>query len=177
MLCSMPPIFRRLFYGSLFQLIWPGPRVTGSSPTQMHPVTYRGSTVHSRSDVPFRRTIRQTIFLVGIPLLPMLIQRICDLGKPCTVFDLFQHFRRRKILDAGRHWIAQRLQQTRRDKHQHNLRLTVRNQSHRVRSQPGRSQGWGSSFRKFALVTQRSAQEALGHDSKPVHRAYANGRR
>jgi hypothetical protein len=46
------------------------------------------------------RPIRRTAFLVGIPLLPMLVQRICDFCQPCPVFDLLQQFRRGKEFDT-----------------------------------------------------------------------------
>jgi hypothetical protein len=48
------------------------------------------------------QAIRQTIFLGGISLLPVLIQRIRDLRQPRPVFDPFQQFRRGKELDAVR---------------------------------------------------------------------------
>ncbi len=40
----------------------------------------------------FRQTIRWTVFLDGISLLPMLIDRICHLDQPRPVFDQFQQF-------------------------------------------------------------------------------------
>ena len=48
----------------------------------------------------------------GIFLLPVLIQRIRDLRQPRLVLDLLQQFRRGKILDAVRRWIAQLLEQS-----------------------------------------------------------------
>jgi hypothetical protein len=47
------------------------------------------------------------VFLGGISLLPVLIQRIRDLRQPCPVFNLFQKFRRSKELDAVRWRISQ----------------------------------------------------------------------
>ena len=44
----------------------------------------------------------QPLFLIGIPLLPVLIQRIRDFRQPCPIFDLFKQFRRSKILDVVR---------------------------------------------------------------------------
>jgi hypothetical protein len=43
---------------------------------------------------------RQPVFLGRIFLLPILVQRINDLGELGAVFDLFQQFQRGEILDA-----------------------------------------------------------------------------
>ena len=50
--------------------------------------------------MPVLRTIRRTIFLAGILVVPVLIDRVRHLDQPCTVFDLFEEFQRGKEFDA-----------------------------------------------------------------------------
>jgi len=87
-------------------------------------------------------------------LLPVLVQRVRDLDQPSPIFDLFTQFQRGKEFDAVGRRIAQWLEQTR--------RVTL----HCYRY------AWAERT-KIARYPERFAQEALGHNSKAVHRAYA----
>jgi len=69
------------------------------------------------------RTIRQTIFLGGILRLPVLVQRIRDLGQPRPIFGQFQQFQRGKELHAVRRRIAQRFEQLHPHQNPHITRL------------------------------------------------------
>ncbi|MGA2242132.1 MAG: hypothetical protein ABSH11_08845 [Verrucomicrobiota bacterium] len=71
------------------------------------------------------------VFLGGISLLPVLIQRIRDLRQPRPVLDLFQQFRRGKKLDAVRCRIPQRLEQARGDEDRHIMRLVIKHPASR----------------------------------------------
>ena len=53
----------------------------------------------------------RTRFFGGVLLLPVLIQRIRDLGQPCPVFDQLQQLQRGKEFHAVRRRIAQRIEQ------------------------------------------------------------------
>src|ERR1035437_5651366 len=81
--------------------------------------------------------VRQVLPFGGIFVLPVLIQRIRDFCQPRPIFDLFQQFRRRKILDAMRWWIAQRLEQTRSHQDRHIMRLAVNDPRRLLRRQAG----------------------------------------
>ena len=83
-------------------------------------------------------TLRRSIFLGGISLLPMLVQRICDFGQPGPVIDLFQQFRRSEKLNAIRRGIAQRLEQPRGHQNRHISRLAVDDPRRLLRRQAGR---------------------------------------
>jgi len=77
-------------------------------------------------------------FLGCIPLSPVLIQRIRDFCQPRPVIDLFQLFRRGKILDAVRLRITQRLEQTSRHQNRHIMRLAIQHPRRLFRLQAGR---------------------------------------
>jgi hypothetical protein len=141
-----------------------------------------------------RRTIRHTIFLVGIYFLPMLIQGIRDFCQPCPVLNLFQQFQRRKVFDTVRRWIPQRFQQPHTDENRHIRWLAVQHPSRLFRRQAGWQLvqqpqklmlllshstlnclgcRWPSKLtphQVFSFVTypERFAEEALGHNSKAV---------
>jgi hypothetical protein len=46
----------------------------------------------NRFGIKTNQTIYWTVLLGGISLLPVLIDRICELDQPCPVFDQFQQF-------------------------------------------------------------------------------------
>jgi hypothetical protein len=90
----------------------------------------------------------------------VLIHGIGDLYQPRFVFSHFEQFSRSKELDAIRRRITQWLEQTRRHENRHIMRLAVEHPTGLFRRQTRR-------------YPERFAQEALGHNSKAVHRAYA----
>jgi hypothetical protein len=42
--------------------------------------------------MPILQTMRRTVFLAGILLVPVLVNRVCHLDQPRPVFDQFQQF-------------------------------------------------------------------------------------
>ena len=101
---------------------------------QIIPVVITASVRH---DVAVRQPIRWTIFLRGISLLPVLVQRIRNFSQPRPVFDLFLQFRRGKTLYAIRFRIAQWLEQARGHENRHIMRLAIEHPRRLLRRQPG----------------------------------------
>lgn len=76
-------------------------------------------------------------FLARVFLVPVLINGVCDLGKPGTIFDQIQNIRRGKELDSIGRRVAERLEQPGRDENRDIMRLAAQHPARFFDGKPG----------------------------------------
>ena len=67
----------------------------------------------------------------------MLIDGVCHLRQPGTIFEKFQNIRRAKKLDAVLRGVAKRLEQTGRNQRRNIVRLAIKHPPRLLRREPG----------------------------------------
>jgi hypothetical protein len=83
-------------------------------------------------------SVQRISLLSMILFVPMLHDRVCDLGEPGTVFHQFQNIRRRKELNSVRRWVAKWLEQLGGDEDRHIMRLTAKQPADLLHREPRR---------------------------------------